>query len=294
MAILNFGSINIDRFVRVPYFPAPGETLSARSAAQGLGGKGLNQSIAIARAGGRVRHLGAIGAGDGWILQALAEEGLDTAHIAALPGIETVQAVVMVDDAGENSIILLPGANHQHTPARAEAAIATMAPGDWLLGQCETNLLAEVVAMARAAGLQVALAAAPFDAEAVIPLLPSLDLLAVNAVEYAQLCAAVGGAEALPPALRLLITHGEDGAELRDGGQSLRVPAFSVEAVDTTGAGDVFLGYFLAGIDGGGAPKAALIRAAAAAALQVTRPGAVDAIPRADEVAAFIAAKNRA
>jgi ribokinase len=138
----------------------------------------------------------------------------------------------------------------------------------------------------------VALAAAPFDPQAAVPLLDRVDLLAVNGIEYAQLCAACGGPAALPPGLGLLITRGAEGAEYRRGGATVTVAAHAVEVRDTTGAGDTFLGYFLAALDCGRGERAALELAAAAAAIQVTRPGAVAAIPELAEVEAFLAARR--
>ncbi|PYE82371.1 ribokinase [Pseudoroseicyclus aestuarii] len=286
MTVLNIGSINWDRVYSVPRFPQPGETLAATSASVGLGGKGLNQSVAIARSGGQVRHLGAIGAGDEAMLEALRAQGLALEEIAQVTGALTGSATIFVDAEAENLIVLDPGANARIEEAAVAQALTRMAKGDWALLQNETNMLGRGAALAREAGLRVALAAAPFDAEAVLPLLDRIDLLAVNEIELAQLQEAGG---TLPEGLAVLVTLGAEGAEYRAGGQSIRAAAHRVEAVDTTGAGDTVLGAFLARLDAGEGPEAALRYAMAAGALQVTRPGAAAAIPRQDEVEALLA-----
>lgn len=289
MTILNVGSINWDRVLRVPHFPAPGETLQARSVEVGLGGKGLNQSVAIARAGGNVRHVGAVGGDDTRVMDALAELGLDGAHVSGIDGCETGSATIFVDDDGENLIVLDQGANARIPDERVAQAIGACAPGDWLLIQNETNQSGECARLARARGLRVALSAAPFVAEIVVPLLSDVDLLSVNAVELQQLIAALGSADRLPEGLDLLVTRGSEGAEYLAAGETQRVDALKVPVVDTTGAGDAFLGVFLAELDRGSVPGRALALASAAAALQVGRKGAVEAIPMREEAEAVLA-----
>lgn len=110
MAIFNLGSVNIDHVYRVPHLPLPGETLASTSFRSGLGGKGANQSIAIARAGGQVHHIGAIGTDGGWLAEQMAAAGVDTQHLAVVD-VPTGNAIINVDDAAENSIVLYAGAN---------------------------------------------------------------------------------------------------------------------------------------------------------------------------------------
>lgn len=281
MAILNMGSVNIDTVFRVARMPAPGETLAARDIAVGLGGKGLNQSVAIARAGGRAVHLGCVGEA---ALRARIEDfGVDVTHlhVVAQP---TGQAAILVDAGGENAIVLARGANGAITPGMIAGGVAAMAPGDWLLVQNETNGVAGAVAAAKAAGLRVALSPAPFDAEVVLPLLGQADLICLNEIELEQLRAAGGR---MPPDILCVVTLGARGARAMRGAEVVEVPARRVKAVDTTGAGDTFLGYLLATLEDGADLRGALDRAVAAAALQVTRAGAAEAIPTAAEVAAF-------
>lgn len=276
MSILVWGSINIDHVYAVPHLPRPGETLAAQGHTRGLGGKGANQALAAAAAGARVAMIGAVGADGAWAVERLAAGGVDVGAVAVVPG-ATGHAVIAVDAAGENLILIHGGANR----ALDLAQFTTGGPGDWLLAQAETNGTPQAMAAARARGMSVAYAAAPFDAAEVAAVLPLVDLLAVNEGEAAAL-----GPVAVP---QLLVTLGAAGARYRGPGGGVEMPAFAVTPVDTTGAGDTFLGYFLAGLDAGQAPGAALRRAAAAAALQVTRPGAAEAIPQGAEVDAFAA-----
>jgi ribokinase len=285
MALWNLGSINIDHVYRLPHIPAAGETIAARSYAAGLGGKGANQSVAAARAGARVHHIGAIGPEGAWTVALLAGYGIDTGAIQTGPE-PTGHAIIAVDDAGENAILLHPGANLTLTAAQVAKGMAQARPGDTLLLQNETSAQAEAAALAAARGLRVIYSAAPYDTAAVRQVLLHAHLLVMNAGEAAALRAALG---ALPPT-ECLITHGSQGAEwiLADG-QILRQPAFPVTPVDTTGAGDTFIGWLAAELDLGRHRDIALRRAAAAAALQVTRPGAAAAIPLATEVDTLLA-----
>ncbi len=287
MAIVNVGSINWDRVYQVRHFPIPGETISASSALVGLGGKGLNQSVAILRAGGAVRHIGAIAADDARMSAALGDLGLDVAGVALLQATETGSALILVDEAAENVIVLDRGANGLIPEATVLNALNQANEGDWLLMQNETNLLGFTITEAKARGLRVALSAAPFRPEDVIPHLGVIDLLSVNAVEFEQLQAAMGQGAKLPRDLAVLITKGAGGAEYQRGANHTKAAAYRVAAIDTTGAGDTFLGYFLSRLDAGAAIDEALATAMAAAAIQVTRAGAVGAIPRLAEVRAF-------
>ncbi len=285
--LFNLGSINIDQTYRVPHFPAPGETLLSDSYSKGLGGKGANQSIAIARAGSTVAHIGAIGEDALWTRDILAEAGVDTAGIAVLKS-ATGHAVINVDARGENCIVLFDGANVLVSEGQISAALAQAKAGDWFLLQNEVNNGAFAARLARAKGLKVAYVAAPFDADKVQEMLPYVDLLSVNEGEAAKVCEALGVSEDQIPVEKLLITRGSAGISYRDGASRFTQAAFEVEAVDTTGAGDTFMGYFMAQLDGGKSPQEALRMAAAAAALMVTKKGTAEAIPLLEDVNRFI------
>ena len=293
MTIYNLGSINVDHVYRLPHMPVPGETMASRDYAQGLGGKGANQSVAVARAGARVIHIGAIAAqAEDWVVDRLGEYGVDTTHIARLPHIASGHAIILLDASGENSIILHSGANGRLDKGAVEAALAGIGPGDTLLLQNETNLQVEAARIAWAAGARVIYSCAPFDIDATLAVLPHVSLLALNAVEAAQLAAASPDGVAVPA---MLVTMGAEGAEYRDlaAGTVIRQPAFAVEVFDTTGAGDCFTGYLAAGLDMGRDLPEAMRHAAAASAIKVTRAGAGDAIPEAAEVLDFLAGQPR-
>lgn len=287
MSIWNLGSINIDHVYRLDHLPQPGETSAASGYAVGLGGKGANQSLAAAGAGAVTHHLGAMGGADGWVIDRLAEAGICTAAIQRLPRDATGHAIILLDGAGENSIVIHPGANRAIAPAPLREAMALIAAGDTLLLQNETNCQVEAARAARNAGARVIYSAAPFDIEAVRDVLPHVSILAMNAGEAERLFAEMPGPL---PVEGVLITRGGDGAEYRDlrGGSAEFQPAFRVTPVDTTAAGDTFAGYFAASLDRGCDIAEALHLASAAAALKVTRPGAGDAIPKLEEVQDFI------
>jgi len=288
MAILNIGSINIDTVFELPHIPRPGETIAASAKRMSLGGKGLNQSMAIARAGGNVLHCGAIGKDDDWIIAKMLDCGIDCRNIRRRADTPTGQAVVLLTKDSENSIVLLSGANHGLLDADIQHAISRMKPSDWVLFQNETNAQQAILTHAKRCGLRIAYAAAPFVAEQVVPALGLIDMLVMNDVEYSQLNETLLGRGELPSNLALLITKGPNGAEYRSASGIEAVPAFAVEALDTTGAGDTFLGYFLEALARNDTPLSALRIAAAASAIQVTRRGAAEAIPYKDEVLSFL------
>ena len=287
MTIFNLGSINVDHVYRLPTLAQPGETIAARTLSRGLGGKGANQSIAAARAGAAVRHVGAIGAADDWVADTLCAAGVDVRGVQRLADEATGHAIIMVDDGGENAIVIHGGANHALPQAAVTAGLAGIGPGDTLLLQNETAHQRIAAAQAQAAGARVIYSAAPFDLAAVRDVLPHTSIIAVNEGEAARLQAGIAGPL---PVAGLLVTMGGKGAEYRDlaTGRVTRQDAFPVTPVDTTGAGDCFAGWFAAGMDEGLGIEANLRRAAAAAALQVTRPGAAGAMPTLAEVDAIL------
>jgi ribokinase len=285
MTVWNLGSINIDHVYRVPRLPQPGETLAAEEYSMGLGGKGGNQSVAAARAGARTRHIGAVGPEGRWVLDLLSGYSVDVAHVTVGQG-PSGHAIIYVDPQAENVIVTFAGANHSATRASVEAALAEARPSDILLLQNETSAQIDAARFARARGLRVIYSAAPFQIEAVRAVLPEASMLVMNAGEAAELRAAFGG---MPP-LDTIVTRGAEGAEwLSPGAEPLFVPSFRVTPVDTTGAGDCFIGTLAAALDAGADRPAAMRRAAAAAALQVTRAGAAQAMPLASEVDGFLA-----
>ena len=283
MTIWNLGSINADMIYDVPHLPGPGETLSARGLDRFLGGKGANMSVAGARAGARMAHIGAVGSDGRWARDRLTEYGVDTRHIAQVD-VPTGHAIIAVDAQGENNIILFPGANHAISGDQLGQALSSASHGDLLVMQNETNLQVEAAKMGRDLGLTVCYAAAPFQADAVQAVLAYLDFLILNAVEADQLRAATGQSVADLQIEHVIVTLGADGARYYHRGVASEFPAHKVQAVDTTGAGDTFTGYVLAGMDRGMPMAQAITQANRAAALMVTRHGTADVIPDLKEV----------
>ncbi|MFQ1700275.1 ribokinase [Loktanella agnita] len=286
MAIWNLGSINADIVYSVPHIPAPGETLSSTGRQTYLGGKGANMSVAAARAGARVNHIGAVGADGRWAVERLLEYGVDTRNITEI-ATETAQAIIMVDPKGENAILLHLGANAEIPQTTLQTAMAEAETGDWLVIQNETNLQRTGANLGKKMGLKVAYAAAPFDADRVMAVLPHLDFLILNAVEASQLEAATGQAPADLPVQDVIVTRGADGADWYGRADKQHFDAIKVDPVDTTGAGDTFTGYVLAGLDRGMPMEQAIGMALKAGALMVTRHGTADVIPDLSEVQAF-------
>ena len=297
----NLGSINLDHVYRVPHLVRPDETLSSHDYQVGLGGKGANQSLAMARAGGRVCHWGRLGRQDAWARDRLARAGVDVTHVSLVDA-SSGHAIIQVDDAGENAIVLYPGANHGFGEKDFQTLVATALPGDWLLLQNECSGLAELLPLAAQRGLRIAFNPAPMTADVLALPLEYCRLLFVNRTEAAALAGLErdADAEALLDALaarlpgcELVLTLGGDGAWYQSGDERRHRPALSVTAVDTTGAGDTFIGYFMAAVQAELPVRDCLERATAAAALAVQRPGAADSIPTVDEVDALLAAEAR-
>ncbi len=284
MAIFNLGSINIDHVYRVPHLPQPGETLAATGYAMGLGGKGANQSVAAARAGARTCHIGAVGAEGRWARDMLEGYGVDVRHVA-IGTLPTGHAIINVDPKAENAIVTFAGANRLPDAAAVATALAGAGPADTLLLQNETSSQPEAAQIAAGRGLRVIYSAAPFEVASLRAVLHHTTLLVMNEGEAAELRAAFAS---LPP-VTLVVTRGAEGAEwISAGADPVFVPSFRVTPVDTTGAGDCFTGTLAAALDAGADPARAMRRAAAAAAIQVTRPGAAQAMPSAAEVDAFL------
>ena len=288
------GSLNVDEIATVSRLPEPGETVLATGLMRRPGGKGANQAVAAARAGARVRMVGATGddTGDALLRTALSADDVDTGALRHVADQPTGLAVVTVQDDGENTITVVPGANAALGDDDVAAACERLATGDTLLLQLEVPLpvVAEAARAASAAGARVVLNAAP--ARPVDDVLADVDVLVVNEHE----CLVLAGAQADPTAagatlaqahgLLVVVTLGAGGAAWTTGAAPVVHPAPQVRAVDTTGAGDTFTGYLVAALDRGLDTDAALRLAVAAASIAVTRPGAQDGIPYAADVLA--------
>ncbi|MCI9002599.1 MAG: ribokinase [Oscillibacter sp.] len=294
MKVLCFGSLNIDYVYQVPRFVSAGETLAAGSLHRFSGGKGLNQSVALSRAGAEVFHAGAVGRDGGFLLEELQAAGVHTGCVEILEDVPTGHAIIQKTDSGENCILLYGGANRRITRAQIDRTLSRFGSGDALVLQNEINELPYLMERAKGLGMRVALNPSPME-DALLPLLPFTDYLLLNEVEAAQLLGSEGAPETMVAALRerlpgttVLLTLGKHGSLFADAAQILRQTALPVQAVDTTAAGDTYTGFFLAGIFGGQNPAWAMEYASTAAAIAVTRPGAAPSIPSRDEVLAHM------
>lgn len=291
MKILNFGSLNLDYVYSVDHIVAPGETISSNRLEIYCGGKGLNQSIALAKAGAQVFHAGSVGA-DGEILrEILRENKVDTTYIRIVSE-RSGNAIIQVDTQGQNSIVLFGGANQQNDRQYVDHILRQFAPGDWILLQNEINHVDYIIDKAAEMGIMIALNPSPYCNGIASWNLQKVNLFFLNEVEGAQLT----GKEHVDdifdsfhsrfPTGRLALTLGKDGAVYYDGVRMYRHGIYKVNVVDTTAAGDTFTGYFLHNIITGKSAEEALRLASVASSLAVSRKGASTAIPFSHEVEA--------
>ncbi len=293
MKVLNFGSMNLDYVYQVDHFVGPGETLSAASRTVKPGGKGLNQSVALARAGVPVCHAGCLGQGGELLREILMKNGVDT---DLLRPVEEMQGhtVIQVNPEGENCILLYGGSNQCLTEEQIDATLSAFGKGDWLVLQNEINLPGLIVEKASAKGLRIVLNPSPYDGKLREVDFSRLSWVLINEVEAEQMTGTQDPEEAWRvlharyPELSVLITLGSRGSmafsRTPEGTEIRRREAVRVRAVDTTGAGDTYSGYFIAGLMAGEPLPVCMDRASRAAALSVTRPGAADSIPWRDEL----------
>ena len=290
MKILNIGSLNIDYVYAVPHFVRHGETLSSMEMETLCGGKGLNQSIALARAGVKVYHAGCIGEDGEMLVRCLAENGVDTSLIRRCPG-KTGHAIIQVDAFGENCIILFGGANQKITEAYIDEALSAFSAGDILLLQNEVNLVDSMIRKAKARGMRVAVNPAPMNQTMLSAPLDLADMLFLNEVEAEDLCGERDPMRQLSalrdryPMAVFVLTLGEEGSLYQaPGGEIFRQGIYRVPVVDTTAAGDTFIAYLLAGLESGREVSECLRLAAKAAAITVSRKGAAASAPRMEEL----------
>ena len=300
--IVVVGSLNIDLVVQTPRMPQPGETIKGESFHVIPGGKGANQAVAAARQGAQVTMIGSVGADDFGLRQkqCLDQDGIDLAYLTIDPQRSTGVALITVDETGQNSIVIVPGANGTITPAQIDAAQAAICNADMLICQLEIPLdaVTRAVDLAHAHNVPVILNPAPAYPlerslfEKITYLIPNeteaglLTGLAVNELYPAR--------EAAAQLQRLgvqtvILTLGADGVLIADGNNVTHEAAVPVKAVDTTAAGDAFVGSFAVAVTEGQSVIEAVRRAKHAAALAVTKFGAQSSLPTRAEVEAFIA-----
>lgn len=293
MKILNFGSLNIDHVYQLDHFAQPGETIACKSYTRFCGGKGLNQSIALARAGAAVYHGGKIGADGLFLKDLLTGNGVDTRFVRQ-GSTPTGHAVIQVSEEGENSIIISGGANQCITRRDIEETLSDFSLEDCLLVQNEISSVDHIISRGSELGLTIVFNPAPFSPEVKNYPLDLVNIFILNETEAAGLTGLSDQISIIEelvkqfPHAAFIFTRGAKGALFIKGDTRFTISARKVIPVDSTGAGDTFIGFFLASYMRSAPLSEALSTAAAAAALSVTRHGAADSIPTLDEVETFI------
>ena len=295
MNVVNFGSLNIDHVYAVDHFCRAGETIHTKSYTQNAGGKGLNQSIAVSRSGQKVHHAGLLGPEGTRLAELLSGSGVDLRYLKHTD-VPQGHAVIQVQPDGQNCIFLYGGSNQAVTPQEIDEVLMQLNAGDYLLLQNEIANLTYLLRAAARRGLRVVLNASPISDELLNADLSGVDWLVVNEIECAAMAGcgdAQAGYETLKqryPSLGILLTLGSEGSVSWKDGTEVRQCAYPVKAVDTTGAGDTFMGYFVGCLAQGMERQTAMQYASMASAISVTRPGAATSIPLMDEVRAAVEA----
>lgn len=289
MKILNFGSCNIDYVYSLDHIVKPGETEKTSAMNVFPGGKGLNQSIAVARAGLKIYHAGCIGEDGAMLRELLSENGVDVSY---LKNVDTKNghAIIQVSSDGENSIFLFAGSNESITHDFIDGVLNNFEAGDILLLQNEISNVPYTVTAAHRRGMRIIFNPSPINEKIAEIDFNMLSYVILNTVE----ARAISGTETVDeslrffksnyPDLKVVLTLGKKGCVYTDLFNEIYQPAFSVKAVDTTGAGDTFAGYFVAEMARGADCADILKTASAASALAVSREGAAPSIPAKAEV----------
>jgi ribokinase len=293
MRILNFGSLNLDNVYHVEHFVKPSETISSSALDVFCGGKGLNQSVALARAGATVFHAGKIDNEGEILIQTLKQSGVDISFIKHSKKV-TGHAIIQLDSNGQNCIILHGGANRDIDEEMINEVLLEFQSGDILLLQNEINNIPLLMQKASKKGMLIAFNPSPIDRQLKEYPLELVKWFILNEIEGFELTDKKEPWQIADTLLQkypnasIVLTLGENGVVYRDLSQFTQHGIFKVKVIDTTAAGDTFTGYFLAAVALGAFVKSALRRAAAAAAICVSRMGASDSIPTAQEVDDFL------
>ncbi|MDO5738453.1 MAG: ribokinase [Eubacteriales bacterium] len=300
--ILNFGSLNIDRVYSVKNIVREGETIASSSLNSFPGGKGLNQSIALSRAGAEVYMAGGLGRGSEQLLEMMVENRVDVSLLEKRD-VESGHAIIQVDEDGRNCIVIFHGSNFGNTEKYIKRVISNFSEGDYLVLQNEIDGLAEIIEAAWQQKLKIVLNPSPINAKLLALDMNKIDILILNEHEAKAILESDPNRNAhdhysslngevlidllhrqFPEAL-IVLTMGEEGSLLCDADARLIYQtAYKTQVVDTTAAGDTFTGYFLAALIAGKEYKEALEKASIASALSVSRVGASPSIPFFQEV----------
>ena len=288
MKILNFGSCNIDYVYKLDHIVAVGETEQSSSMSIFAGGKGLNQSIAIARAGAEVYHAGCIGQDGELLLNTMADSGVDLRYIKRVNE-KNGHAIIQVSEKGENSIFLYAGSNAMITEDFVDFVIGEFEKGDIIVLQNEINNVEYIIKSAYEKGMTIVLNPSPIDEKISGLDYNMISYIVVNEIEGEHISGQkvpekiISSIKNKYPSLKVVLTLGDKGCIYYDGKEVYQHPAYEVEAVDTTAAGDTFMGYFVASLLLSEDPYKSLERAALASAIAVSRNGAAPSIPSFEE-----------
>ncbi len=289
MKILNFGSLNYDYTYSVDHIVAPGETQSTHEMNTYCGGKGLNQSIAIARAGAEVYHAGQVGEDGAELIKLMADSGVKTDYVKTIAG-RSGHTIIQVDKNAENCILLFGGANMAQTREYVDEVLSHFEEGDIILLQNEINELDYIIDQAYAKGLKVVLNPSPFNERLDSCDMKKIAVFLMNEVEGWQLTGKKEPSEILEasrekfPDAEIVLTLGSQGSKYMADGKVYDQCCYNDGKVDTTAAGDTFTGYFLAGMIEGLSVEERMKLAAKAASIACSRAGAAPSIPTRDEV----------
>ncbi len=289
MKVLNIGSLNLDHVYNVDHIVNPGETEATGDLNIFLGGKGMNQSVALANAGVEAYHGGMIGPDGQPFLDACAKYGVNADFIRQIDT-PSGHAIIQIDKNAQNCILLYGGANQKLTEAFVDEVLAGFGAGDVLLLQNEVNLLPYIVNKAYEKGMEIALNPSPFNEKLDAVDMSKIAIFLLNEVEGGQITSLsepddiIAKLLEMYPHAKIVLTLGKDGAVYADKTQKHFQPIFPVKAVDTTAAGDTFTGYFLAGLCEGMPIPQVLQMSAKASSIAVSREGAVPSIPLRAEV----------
>ena len=292
MKVLNFGSLNLDYTYQVPHIVREGETISSNDVQMHLGGKGFNQSVALARAGVPVYHAGLVGEEGLDFYDACQECGIKTDYIKTVTG-RCGHTIIQVDDEGQNSIVLFGGANQKNTKEYVDEVLKNFETGDILLLQNEVNELPYIIDQAFAKGMTIVLNPSPMNEIIDECDLGKVSIFVLNETEGQQLTGQttpttiVAAMEASFANAKVVLTLGKGGSIFHHGDEELYQAAFDVDTVDTTAAGDTFTGFLIAGILKKQPMRDVLVNASKAAALAVQKQGAAQSIPFMSEVELF-------
>ena len=292
MKVLCFGSLNLDYVYPVDHIVRSGETENSDGVSLNCGGKGLNQSIALARAGVPVWHAGLVGTEGQPLIDKCIQNGVNTDHVHMIEG-RSGHTIIQVDKDGNNSILLFGGANRLITEDLIDEVIADFEEGDIILLQNEINLLHVIIEKAYEKGMQIVLNPSPFNESLTKCDLKKVSCFILNEIEGEQMTGVKEPEGILKdlkirfPLAGIVLTLGEEGSVYLKGEDIFRQSAYKVKAIDTTAAGDTFTGYFISAVINGMKPEEGLDLASKASAIAVTRQGALDSVPTIEEVLNF-------